>query len=104
MVQFLRDMPMAKRPSMQSKYDWEAIASALKSAPGEWAVVARDIPRSHAAQIRAGAKKAFRPADHYLVTTVGPAGSRADLYMAYIGSPGARLIAEARHPRKKEDE
>jgi len=103
-VEFLRDLPKTKQPPARSKYDWEAIARALKREPGEWAVVARDVPRSHAAQIRAGAKRAFRPAEHYLCTTVGPAGPRADLYMAYIGSPGARLVAEKRHPRKRDED
>lgn len=101
MVEWIKDLPRQVRSiSQQRKYDWEGIASELRSMPGQWAIVARDVPRSHAAMIRSGRYRAFRPPEHYEVTTVGPAGNRADLYMAYIGAPGARLKARETHPRR----
>jgi len=104
MVEWLKDLPKAVSIPTQRKYDWEGIASALRSMPGEWAVVARDVPRTHAAMIRSGRYRAFRPPDHYEVTTVGPAGNRADLYMVYIGAPGAKLKANEGDPRRVRSE
>lgn len=98
-VQWVKDLPEA--PDVfagRRKYDWQAIANDLRANPAEWALVARDIPRAHAYQIKSGQKRAFRPPDHFLVRTVGPRGPRADLYMAYIGTPGARVVAEANSP------
>lgn len=101
MVKWIEDMPQAARVRHRGKYDWEAVAADLRKRPGKWALVAQDVPRSHAWQIKRGLYAAFRPAEHWLVRTQGPTGSRGDLYMAYIGVPGARLSAERDAPWSK---
>lgn len=75
--------------------DWDEIAALLRTRPGDWACVARDIPRSHASAITSGLKKAFRPPEHYEVETHSDpkkpgqrARHRADLYMRYVGGRG----------------
>lgn len=93
-VEWVENMPVRERVARVQKYDWHAVARALRERPGKWALVAKDVPRSTAAAIKRGERVAFQPPEDWLVTTSGPAGSRGDLYMAYIGAPGARLTAE----------
>lgn len=89
MVEWVAELPRNER-ARRGKYDWAAAAEALKSRPGEWAVVARDAPRSHRDAILSGKKVAFRPPEDYEVVTRG-SGRRADIVMRFIGAPGARL-------------
>lgn len=89
-------MPIAGRGKGGGQvYNWEGIAAKLKQRPGKWRRVLENVPRSHASDIRAGGKPQFQPPEDWLVRTVGPRGYLADLYMVYIGTPGAKAKALA---------
>jgi hypothetical protein len=97
MPEWVDEIPRTKQWPNQ-KYDWDDIAKFLRKKPGKWARVARDVPRSHAYAIRQGLKRAFQPPDEWMTRTVvdpenRTSTSRADLYMAFVGAPGARLRA-----------
>jgi hypothetical protein len=105
-LEWVDEMPpgATNRPS-NARWDWDSIARKLRERPGRWALVARDVPRSHAHAIQKGAKVAFRPGSDWLAYTRRRLDSDAphgyaDLYMAYIGTPGARMRAmEAKRTR-----
>jgi hypothetical protein len=63
---------------------WNEIASALKSRPNEWAVVAEDVSPTTAALIRNGQLKAFSEGTWEAVSR-GNVGSRAkQIYARYV--------------------
>jgi hypothetical protein len=98
-IKWVKNMPTVERGpggGRHTKYEWEDVAAKLRKQPGEWGLIYEDIPRAHAGQIRAGLKPAFQPPDEWLVMTKGPRGSRGDLYMAFVGAPGARMRAMRR--------
>jgi hypothetical protein len=101
-TRWVDEMPIQSRRSPNERYNWYEIADDLRADPGRWALVAENVPRSHASQIRAGQKKAFQPPEDWLVQTKGPRGTRGDIYMAFIGAPGARLRATRGHGRYNE--
>lgn len=96
--EWVDEMPL-RRPWPGQKYDWDAIAAMLRTQPGRWRLVRRNIPRSHAYAIRQGKKRSFQPPEDWLTRTIidpdehPGTNSRADLYMAFVGAPGAKLRA-----------
>ncbi len=95
-VEWVKNMPPIERglgARGRRIYEWEDVAQELKTKPGEWALIYEGIPRAHAGNIRAGLNPAFQPPEDFLVRTKGPRGSRADLYMCFVGAPGARTRA-----------
>ena len=101
-VEFVDEMPLRERgPGRTAEYDWEGIAVKLKNRPGKWARVLINVPRSHAGAIKRGEKTQFRPAEDWDVMCKGPRGSRCDLFMVYLGVPGARATAYRRPGRGK---
>jgi hypothetical protein len=97
MVEWVDELPQPKLWPNQ-KHDWASIAADLRRDPGRWALVARDVPHSHSYAIRQGLKRDFQPPEDWLTRTVSDpetrtARHRTNLYMAFIGAPGARLRA-----------
>lgn len=65
--------------------DWAEVAAALRSAPGQWAVVDTDCAASTATQYHAGKNRAF-PRGQFEFTVRGvKAGRAAKLYARYVG-------------------
>lgn len=81
-------------------HDWDAVANELRRRPGKWALVAQGVSRTYAYRIKQGLMPAFAPAGTFVTRTVGPRGPNADLFVAYVGVPGARLTAESEAPWK----
>jgi hypothetical protein len=95
-IQWVDEMPTVERGpggGSHTKYHWPEVAAKLRERPGRWALIYEDCPRAHAGAIRAGLKPAFQPPEDWLVMTKGPRGSRADLYMVFVGAPGAKTMA-----------
>ncbi len=67
---------------------FNALAEALTSAPGRWAVVAEGVPTGSAAslasRIRAG-RGAFSPRGSFESRCVGPTGGPSTVYARYVG-------------------
>lgn len=91
------ELPEHSRPTLtNSVHNWDQVATELRKRPGEWALVARQIARSHATAIKRGERTAFQPPEDFLVTTRGRNEHLSDLYMAFVGAPGARARAMRR--------
>jgi hypothetical protein len=76
-----------KRPAAPSRY--QPIADALRSRPGEWAVVmdgkSPGSAGSFAYRVRNGVGP-FAPAKHFDAKAIGPAGgSSSTVYARYVG-------------------
>jgi hypothetical protein len=77
------------KPKPASKY--QAVADALRARPGEWALIAENLPSGSAGAlsngIRIGRPSVFRPAGEFESRCVGSAGSTsAKVYARFVGS------------------
>jgi hypothetical protein len=74
----------------RGRTNWEEIASALKSNPEQWAVVAENVSASTGTHIRYGRLKAFEPSGAFEARVSGAHSSengRAEkIYARYIGA------------------
>lgn len=78
-------------------YDWNEIASKLKSNPNEWAVVASDVNPSVVTHIRRGRLKPFAPEGSFEASGQGrnENGYTKELYVRYVGGESASAEATA---------
>lgn len=86
MVEFVTSLP-PKRGS-NGRIDWAAVAAACRKHPGQWALVADDVARSTAHQIRIGKVTALRPTEDWeasVRTTSHHAPHRSELYLRFVG-------------------
>jgi hypothetical protein len=100
---FVENLPYrARGPKTGRVYDWKAVADRCRDQPGKWYLAFKNIPRSHAHEIKMGRKPEFPGGEEeWLVTTSGKRNKPGDLYIAYVGTPGARRRAmEAAKGRK----
>lgn len=69
--------------------DWHAIAEALKTRPGQWALVATDVDEQHVWRIKNGRNSAFRKRGRYEAAIENRGAYRhrhhGDLYVRYMG-------------------
>jgi hypothetical protein len=96
MGQWVKALPRTGQQGASALFAWEEEAAEARTQPGEWRLIAEQVSPSHAMAIKEGRKVAFRPPDHWLVMTRN--GSRlgrrlCDIYVSYIGVPGARQKA-----------
>jgi hypothetical protein len=83
--------PVQHRKGRPPSEKWATIADNLKTRPGEWAIVAKDVSPTTAALIRDGRLKAFQNGTWEAVSR-GTEGNRAkEIYARYVG-PGRKLI------------
>lgn len=80
-----QDPPPAAQP--KKKYEWAAVAEALRENPGRWALVLTDSKPSTVTlvtRIRQGSITAFRPAGHYDATSRVVDGGVIRVYARYV--------------------
>jgi hypothetical protein len=81
----------------RGRTNWSEIASALKSNPDKWAVVAENVSASTGTHIRYGRLKAFEPSGAFEARVSGAhssASGRAEkIYARYVGSKSSVTIA-----------
>jgi hypothetical protein len=74
----------------RGRTNWEEIASALKSNPEQWAVVAENVSASTGTHIRYGRLKAFEPSGAFEARVSGAHsaenGRAEKIYARYIGA------------------
>jgi hypothetical protein len=65
---------------------WDPIARVLRSRPGQWACIGRDIATSVVTDIRRGTLKCWQPEGSFEVATRNHTERwRADVYVRYVG-------------------
>lgn len=84
------DEPPAGAAGKESSERWNAIAAELKKRPRQWALVAKNVNRATADQIRTGKIKAFQEGLWEATTRGGVKRGytefgRCDLYVRYLG-------------------
>ena len=78
--------PPPRPPRKQPGSKWDPIAKALKSRPGQWACIGRDIPTSIIPVINDAKLKCFQPAGAFeSVSRNHTARWQADVYARYVG-------------------
>lgn len=68
--------------------DWFAVAAALKTQPGRWALVLKDVGQAHVYRINKGRNMAFRDGVYEAVgrnSNHYDKPAHIDLYVRYIG-------------------
>ena len=78
------------RSATRAVVDWAPIAAALRSRPGEWALVRQNAPHStDGNSIKTGRLAAFRPAGSFEARTHTVGAGRFDVYARFVGEGGA---------------
>lgn len=80
--------PPAPKGRGNTNQEYEKIAAELRKHPGQWALVAHDIPTSKVGNIKHGLYAAFRPAGAFEACSRGVTPNKnraAELYVRYIG-------------------
>jgi len=86
------EVPPVQTAGRPHSKKWAAVADALKSNPGEWAVVAENVSPTTAHLIRSGSLKAFAPKGAFEAVTRGNKNNRAEsVYARYVGSTVSAL-------------
>ena len=79
------DPPSPRGPGKYgAKYDWHAIANALKSRPGEWALLG-SFSTGICSRVMTGGYKAFDGGQWEFTTRSKPGTTDRDLYGIYLG-------------------
>lgn len=65
--------------------DWPAAAEELKTRPGKFGLVARDVYRSHATRIRDNSRVGFKEGRWEVKVEPGSIPEKGDLYVRYLG-------------------
>ena len=65
---------------------WDPIAKVLRSRPGQWACIGRDIPTGIVTTIRRGGIKCFAPEGSFEVVVRNHTSRwQGDIYVRYVG-------------------
>lgn len=80
----------APEPDGRGRGAWDDTAEALRSRPGEWALVAEDVSASTAIAIKRARLAAFAPAGSFeAVSRSASNNRRARIYARYVGGESA---------------
>ncbi|WIA95769.1 hypothetical protein [Curtobacterium sp. MCBA15_004] len=71
-------------PDARIKYDWAAMLAALRSRPGEWALIFEDAPASVATNLKRGIYADSKPGE-FETARRSVKKSRAKIYARYVG-------------------
>jgi hypothetical protein len=88
----MSEIEWADPPALVNRTDWAAIATALRSRPGQWAKVKTGTSSQVAAAIKSGQYRAFQPAGSFEARTSKTAtgtDGQSDIYARFVGEGGA---------------